>query len=67
MKDDTSSSLDVTRSKEEFNRQLSALTDAMTISHGRDFTVGTLVLAARFIVQAAAPGSAPIPAASTAN
>ena len=67
MKDDSASTLDETRSKEEFNRQLSTLTDAMTSAHGRDFTVGTLVLAARFIVQGAEPGSTSISAASAAN
>ena len=38
-------------SKDAFHEQLSALCNAMISAHGRDFTIGTLVLAARFIVE----------------
>lgn len=43
---------DEDRSKDQFYDQLSALCNAMIAAHGRDFTTGTLVLAARFIVDA---------------
>lgn len=38
------------QSKDDFHNQLSALCNAMIAAHGHDFTIGTLVLAARFIV-----------------
>ena len=39
------------QSKDVFHHQLSELCNAMIAAHGRDFTIGTLVLAARFIVE----------------
>ena len=39
------------QSKDKFHDQLSALCNTMIAEHGRDFTIGTLVLAARFIVE----------------
>jgi triphosphoribosyl-dephospho-CoA synthetase len=58
MQEDTANSTEESRSKDEFYRQLSLLTDAMSAAHGRDFTVGTLILAARFIVQGKELGAA---------
>ncbi len=59
MQDDTTSSSDEARSKDELYRQLSVLTDAMSTAYGADFTIGTLILAARFITQGKVPTSAP--------
>ena len=39
------------QSKDDFHRRLSELCNAMIAAHDRDFTIGTLVLAARFIVE----------------
>ena len=39
------------QSKDDFHNRLSSLCNAMIAAHGSDFTVGTLVLAARFIVE----------------
>jgi triphosphoribosyl-dephospho-CoA synthetase len=66
MQEDATSSTDESRSKDEFYRQLSLLTDAMSAAHGRDFTVGTLILAARFIVQGKELGAASDSATSAA-
>jgi hypothetical protein len=66
MQEDTSNSTEESRSKDEFYRQLSLLTDAMSAKHGRDFTVGTLILAARFLVQGKELGAAADSATTTA-
>lgn len=66
MQDDTTDLTDEGRSKDEFYRQMSRLTDAMIAAHGRDFTVGTLILAARFIVQGKELDAASVCATSTA-
>jgi hypothetical protein len=42
---------DETTSKDHFFQQLAQLSDAMTASHGKDFAMGALVLAARFIAE----------------
>jgi len=42
---------DDTTSKDAFFRQLAHLSDAMIVAHGKDFTMGALVLAARFIAE----------------
>ena len=39
------------QSKDDFHNRLSSLCNAMVAAHGHDFTVGSLVLAARFIVE----------------
>ena len=39
------------QSKDDFHNRLSSLCNAMVAAHGHDFTVGTLVLAARFLVE----------------
>ncbi len=38
-------------SKDKFFERLGALAEEMIASHGKDFTMGTLVLAARFIAE----------------
>ncbi len=39
------------QSKDAFFRRLGALAEEMIASHGKDFTMGTLILAARFIAE----------------
>ena len=39
------------RSKEKFYEDVAALGNAMIAAHGRDFAMGVLVLAARFIAE----------------
>ncbi len=39
------------QSKDRFFAALGALTEEMIEAHGKDFTMGTLVLAARFIAE----------------
>jgi len=39
-------------SKDRFFQQLAQLSEAMTAAHGKDFAMGALVLAARFIAEA---------------
>ncbi len=56
---------DETTSKDKFFAQVAQLSDAMTAAHGKDFAMGALVLAARFIAEgeararAAESGSSP--------
>ncbi len=42
---------DEDRSKEKFYEEVAALGNAMITAHGRDFAMGVLVLAARFIAE----------------
>jgi hypothetical protein len=42
---------DETLSKDRFFEQLAQISDAMTAAHGKDFAMGALVLAARFIAE----------------
>ncbi len=42
---------DEDRSKEKFYEEVAALGNAMIAAHGRDFAMGVLVLAARFIAE----------------
>jgi triphosphoribosyl-dephospho-CoA synthetase len=65
MQEDNTTATKDSQSKDEFYRQLSVLTDAMSAAHGRDFTVGTLILSARFIVQKKEQSAASSPATST--
>jgi triphosphoribosyl-dephospho-CoA synthetase len=67
MQNDTADATEESQSKDEFYRQLILLTDAMSAKHGRDFTVGTLILAARFIVQGKELNAASSSAASAAT
>ena len=39
------------RSKDAFFGQLAGLAEAMIAAHGKDFAIGTLVLAAKFIAE----------------
>jgi hypothetical protein len=39
------------RSKDEYFARTAALAEEMIAAHGRDFTMGTLILAARFIAE----------------
>jgi hypothetical protein len=45
-------------SKDYFFAQLGKLADEMVAAHGKDFAMGAMVLAARFIAEGA-PGAAP--------
>jgi len=59
---------DETTSKDSFFQQLAQLSDAMIAAHGKDFSMGAFVLAARFIAEgeartrAAETGDSPITA-----
>jgi len=58
---------DDTASKDRFFQQLAQISDAMSAAHGKDFAMGALLLAARFIAEgeararAAAADTAPTP------
>ena len=39
------------QSKDAFFRRLGTLAEEMIAAHGKDFTMGTLILAARFIAE----------------
>jgi hypothetical protein len=39
------------RSKDAFFAQIAELTEAIIAQHGRDFAIGTLVLAAKFVAE----------------
>ena len=43
-----------TASKDAFFEQLASISNAMVTAHGKDFAMGALVLAARFIAEAEA-------------
>lgn len=51
---------DETRSKDGFFQQLATLSDAMSTAHGKDFAMGALVLAARFIAEREARAAEPV-------
>jgi hypothetical protein len=42
---------DEDRSKDKFYNELAALSNSMIAAHGRDFAMGALILAARFIAE----------------
>lgn len=42
---------DEATSKDRFFAELGTMVDGMIAAHGKDFTMGTLVLAARFIAE----------------
>lgn len=42
---------DDTQSKDTFFRRLGVLVEEMISAHGKEFTMGTLILAARFIAE----------------
>lgn len=45
---------DETASKDVFFQELAAIANAMTAAHGKDFAMGALVLAARFLAESEA-------------
>lgn len=47
------------QSKDAFFRRLGMLAEEMTARHGKDFTMGTLILAARFIAEGKPLASSP--------
>ncbi|MDE1947606.1 MAG: hypothetical protein KGI35_03230 [Burkholderiales bacterium] len=49
---------DEQQSKDDFFQQVAQLSNAMIAAHGKDFTMGTLILAARFIAEGQAPAAA---------
>ena len=46
-------------SKDRFFKRLGELAEEMNAAHGKDFTMGTLVLAARFIAEGKSLGERP--------
>lgn len=46
---------DPSPSKDDYFRRIAEISDEMITAHGRDFAIGTLVLAARFVAGHAAP------------
>ena len=65
-------STEESRSKDVFFAQLAKISDAMISAHGKDFAMGAMVLAARFIAEGEAreraaaetsstPATAPVP------
>jgi|GEM_PF-1882980 len=46
-------------SKDQFFEQLGAIGDEMIVAYGRDFAMGALVLAARFIAEGKSRGDSP--------
>ncbi|MDE2453487.1 MAG: hypothetical protein KGL43_07820 [Burkholderiales bacterium] len=48
---------DEQQSKDDFFQQVAQLSNAMIAAHGKDFTMGTLILAARFIAEGQAPAA----------
>ncbi len=65
---------DETASKDVFFQELAGIANAMTAAHGKDFAMGALVLAARFLAEgeareraAATEGLGPSVAASAAS
>lgn len=47
------------QSKDRFFERLGQLSEEMIEAHGKDFTMGALVLAARFIAEGKKPGMQP--------
>ncbi len=54
-----------TTSKDHFFAQLATLSDAMIAAHGKDFAMGAMVLAARFIAESEARALAAAEAAKS--
>ena len=54
-------------SKDAFFKQLADIASAMTAAHGKDFSMGALVLAARFIAEGEARERAANASANTAT
>ncbi|HEY1999608.1 hypothetical protein [Paraburkholderia sp.] len=51
-------------SKDQFFERVGALADEMIAAYGKDFSIGVLVLAARFVAEGKAHGEAELAAAS---
>ncbi len=51
---------DESSSKDHFFERLGLLSDEMIEAHGKDFTMGALVLAARFIAEGKPVGRRPV-------
>ena len=56
-----------TASKDAFFQQLADIFNAMSVAHGKDFAMGALVLAARFIAESEARERAASAPAATAG
>ena len=56
---------DETAGKDAFFQQLASIANAMTAAYGKDFAMGALVLAARFIAEGEARGRAAAEAESS--
>lgn len=56
-----------TQDKDHYFAQLARIADEMTAAYGRDFAMGALVLAARFIAEGEARASAGTEQAATAS
>jgi hypothetical protein len=56
-----------TQSKDNYFQQIAEISNAMSAAHGRDFAIGTLVLAARYVAQHAAPDGSDEPAEAPAG
>ena len=56
-----------TTSKDAFFAQLASLSDAMIAAHGKDFAMGAMVLAARYIAEGEARERAAVEAAKTSE
>ena len=56
-----------TASKDAFFQQLADISNAMSVAHGKDFAMGALVLAARFIAESEARERAAAAPAATAG
>ena len=54
-------------SKDAFFQQLADISNAMSVAHGKDFAMGALVLAARFIAESEARERAASAPAATAD
>jgi hypothetical protein len=46
---------DTSQSKDDYFQRIAEISDEMIAAHGRDFAIGTLVLAARFVAGHAVP------------
>ncbi len=55
-----------TKSKDYFFAQLGKIADEMVVAHGKDFAMGSMVLAARFIAEGAPAASGDAEAAAAA-
>jgi hypothetical protein len=52
-------------SKDQFFERLGALADAMTAAYGKDFAMGAMILAARFVAEGKPTGDSSVSAIYT--